>query len=305
MDIHSLWSTAEYWDDRPQLHWNTFLHPMDIQSLWPTAEYWDDRPRLHKNTYIYSMGIHLLWPIAGYWDVHSQLHRNPFLHPMDIHLLWPTARRILRWLPLAALEHVLSSHWHPFALAHCRILRWPPSAALEHVISYHGHPFALNHCRIFKCPCLAKLVHAKYVYRYPWSFSHIKAASCPCFAAQADIASPSMHENTRCAHSKIQACKYPCWCAHSKMSNRPYEAALFKMTRRCLTSFPASSRYSSTQDTDDTTFSIVVVLSALTLVLRYISRKMREVPPMNLKNPMPRNVKTSLSTSGGRSYIVL
>ena len=163
----------------------------------------------------------------------------------------------------------------------------------------------LNHCRIFKCPCLAKLVHAKYVYRYPWSFSHIKAASCPCFAAQADIASPSMHENTRCAHSKIQACKYPCWCAHSKMSNRPYEAALFKMTRRCLTSFPASSRYSSTQDTDDTTFSIVVVLSALTLVLRYISRKMREVPPMNLKNPMPRNVKTSLSTSGGRSYIVL
>ena len=55
------------------------------------------------------------------------------------------------------------------------------------------------------------------------------------------------------------------------MINRPYDAALFKkVIRSCATSVPASCRYSSTQDTDDTTFPIVVVLSAPTLVLSQV-----------------------------------
>jgi hypothetical protein len=157
------------------------------------------------------------------------------------------------------LLHVFSFHGHPFARAHCRILRWPPQAASEHVDLSQEHSFALNHCRIIKCPFLAAWVQACLDKRHPWSFNHIKAASCPCLTALSEFFS-------------LQACKCPCWCDHSKMSNRPCDAAPFKITRSCGTSVPASCRYNSTQDTDDTKVSIVVVLSAPTLLLRYFTK---------------------------------
>ena len=89
---------------------------------------------------------------------------------------------------------------------------------------------------------------------------------------------------------------------------------------------PVSSLYSSTQDIDDTIFSIEVVVRLLLLLsssaaapivlldvpvpvpvsprqhmYRYSSRKVREVPPINRKCPIPRNMKDSTSTSDGRS----
>ena len=93
------------------------------------------------------------------------------------------------------------------------------------------------------------------------------------------------------------------------------------MTRSFDGRLPVSSLYSSTQDIDDTIFSIEVVVclllllsSAAPIVLldvpvpvpprhmyRYSSRKVREVPPMNRKCPIPRNVKDNTSTSDGRS----
>jgi hypothetical protein len=77
-----------------------------------------------------------------------------------------------------------------------------------------------------------------------------------------------------------------------------YYAAPFEITHRYATLVSDSCTYSLTQDTNDTMLSIVVVLSAPALVLRYNSRKMREVPPIVLKHPMPRNVKLNLRTSG-------